>query len=230
MPLFHVIIPAAGNGSRMGEATPKQYLQLHQQALIQYVVDVFSQSTHIASTHIVLSPEDTAWQAAKIQICHQTQVHYCGGTSRAESVLNGLEAIQSQVNNEDWILVHDAARPGLSQELLNHLIESLQDTEVGGLLALPLADTLKKADATSLVIETIPRDHLWQAQTPQMFRYATLKRALASFDGTPTDEAQAIERLGLQPVLVRGDLRNLKVTYPQDLVVLNALLGNEENL
>jgi 2-C-methyl-D-erythritol 4-phosphate cytidylyltransferase len=138
--------------------------------------------------------------------------------------LNGLEAIQDQVNSDDWILVHDAARPGLSNLLLNQLISTLENDTVGGLLAMPIADTLKRADVEQRVEETIPRNGLWQAQTPQMFRYSTLKKALTEFNGTPTDEAEAIEALGLKPQLVTGELRNLKVTYPQDLAVLSALL------
>jgi len=133
--------------------------------------------------------------------------------------------MQDSVVEHDWILVHDAARPGLTNRLLTQLMSSLKDDEVGGLLALPLADTLKMSDAESRVAKTIPRDQLWQAQTPQMFKYATLKRALESFNGSPTDEAEAIEALGLKPKLVTGELRNLKVTYPQDLAVLSALFN-----
>ncbi|MCF8187026.1 MAG: 2-C-methyl-D-erythritol 4-phosphate cytidylyltransferase, partial [Sulfuritalea sp.] len=141
------------------------------------------------------------------------------------TVLNGLHAIEAQVEAEDWILVHDAARPGLSNLLLNQLLSALENDAVGGLLALPLADTLKRADAEERVAATLPRTDLWQAQTPQMFRYATLKKALTTFNGSATDEAEAIEALGLKPKLVTGELRNLKVTYPQDLAVLSALLN-----
>lgn len=209
----------------MGAETPKQYLMLREQPLIQHVVNVFESAASIQSVHVILSPDDTQWQTANILLGSKTQVHRCGGASRAESVLNGLNAIQNQVAEEDWVLVHDAARPGLTVALLNHLVTTLQNDSVGGLLALPLADTLKKADQDQRVAATIPREQLWQAQTPQMFRYATLKQALSTVDGTPTDEAQAIENVGLQPKLVQGDLRNLKVTYPQDLLVLNALLA-----
>ncbi len=153
------------------------------------------------------------------------QVHYCGGQTRAETVLNGLNALKNTVDASDWVLVHDAARPGLTNRLLNQLISTLEQDDVGGLLALPLADTLKKADSESRVASTISREQLWQAQTPQMFKYANLKHALESFNGHPTDEAEAIEALGLKPKLVTGELRNLKVTYPQDLAVLTALFN-----
>lgn len=222
---FHVIIPAAGVGARMGADAPKQYLSLHGKTLIQHVIKVFDQAIKINSIHVILSQEDAHWRTAYLSASSKMQVHYCGGDSRATTVLNGLNAIEHQVADDDWILVHDAARPGLSNRLLNQLISTLENDAVGGLLAIPLADTLKRADAAQRVSATIPRNDLWQAQTPQMFRYGTLKQALTTFSGTPTDEAEAIEALGLAPKLVTGELQNLKVTYPQDLAVLSALLN-----
>jgi 2-C-methyl-D-erythritol 4-phosphate cytidylyltransferase len=222
---FHVIIPAAGSGTRMGVSAPKQYLTLDGQALIEHVIRVFDQSPQIQSIHVILSEQDTHWRNAYLNASEKAKVHYCGGEARADTVLNGLNAMQDSVAEDDWILVHDAARPGLTNGLLTQFMSSLEDDEVGGLLALPLADTLKMSDAESRVAKTIPRDQLWQAQTPQMFKYATLKRALESFNGSPTDEAEAIEALGLKPKLITGELRNLKVTYPQDLVVLSALFN-----
>lgn len=225
MTRFHVIIPAAGSGSRMAAESPKQYLHLHGQPLIQHVIKVFEQSVRISSINIVLSQQDTYWQSASLSLNGKTKVHYCGGDTRSATVLNGLAAIADNVDVNDWVLVHDAARPGLSDALLNRLLSSLENDAVGGLLAMPLADTLKRADSNQAVAATVPRNNLWQAQTPQMFRYATLKKALTEFQGAPTDEAEAIEALGLKPKLVPGDLRNLKVTYPQDLKVLAALLA-----
>lgn len=207
----------------MGAEIPKQYLMLNGKSLIQHVIDTFEQSALIDSVHVLLSPDDDVWATSGITLRSKTHVHTCGGATRAETVLNGLNTLQS-AEDTDWVLVHDAARPGLNQRMLSLLIEQLRDDEVGGLLALPLADTLKLADATQHAQKTIPREQLWQAQTPQMFKLATLKEALASFHGVPTDEAQAIESIGLQPKLVRGALRNLKVTYPEDLTVLNALM------
>ena len=224
MPHFHVIIPAAGNGSRMAVDKPKQYLKLHGKTLIEHVIRVFNQSAKVSKIHIVINPQDTYWQSEYLSLSTKLQVHACGADTRAGTVLEGLKAIQDQVEADDWILVHDAARPGLSGRLLDELLNTLENDAIGGLLALPLADTLKRADDEQRVSATVPRNNLWQAQTPQMFRYATLKKALAEFKGTPTDEAEAIEALGLKPKLVTGELRNLKVTYPQDLVVLTALL------
>jgi 2-C-methyl-D-erythritol 4-phosphate cytidylyltransferase len=226
MPRFHVIIPAAGSGSRMGADAPKQYLRLNGKSLIQHVIKVFDQATKINSIHIVLSEGDTHWRSTYLNLSGKAQVHHCGGETRAMSVLNGLHAIASQVDEDDWILVHDAARPGLSNVLLSQLINSLENDAVGGLLALPLADTLKRADSEQCITATMPRTDLWQAQTPQMFRYGTLKTALTDFKGAATDEAEAIEAMGLKPKLVNGELRNLKVTYPQDLAVLSALLNS----
>lgn len=226
---FHVIIPAAGTGSRMESAFPKQYLQLHGKALIQHVVELFAANDRIASIHVILSPQDSYWENLTIPDTSKLKIHHCGGNTRADTVLNGLKNIQQQVAQEDWVLVHDAARPGLSTALLDYLLDTLEDDAVGGLLAVPLADTLKRADDASCVAATIPRTALWQAQTPQMFRYAVLKNALESFAGSPTDEAEAIEALGLKPRLVPGELRNLKVTYAQDLAVLAALLPNSHN-
>ena len=210
----------------MGAEAPKQYLRLNGKSLIQHVIKVFDQATKINSIHIVLSEGDTHWRSTYLNLSSKAQVHHCGGETRAMSVLNGLHAIASQADEDDWILVHDAARPGLSNVLLSQLINSLENDAVGGLLALPLADTLKRADSEQYVAATMPRTDLWQAQTPQMFRYGTLKTALTDFKGAATDEAEAIEAMGLKPKLVNGELRNLKVTYPQDLAVLSALLNS----
>ena len=225
MAFFHVIIPAAGSGSRMGAEAPKQYLSLNGKPLIQHVLKMFEQATKIHTVHVILDAKDTHWRNSNIKISAKTQVHYCGGDTRAATVLNGLNAIRAKVKDDDWVLVHDAARPGLTNRLLNELIKCLENDPVGGLLAIPLADTLKKSDSNNRVQATVPRKQLWQAQTPQMFRYATLKNALESFKGAPTDEAEAVEALGLNPQLVMGELRNLKITYPQDLAALAALLN-----
>lgn len=227
MARFHVIIPAAGNGSRMAADAPKQYLNLQGKPLIQHVIEVFEAASQISSIHIILSADDQHWSGIKLNANSKCQVYYCGGDTRAVTVLNGLLAITQQVSEDDWILVHDAARPGLTNQLLSHLLTTLENDAVGGLLALPLADTLKRADAQQRVSATVPRADLWQAQTPQMFRYAMLKEALSKFNGSPTDEAEAIEALGFKPKLVVGKLRNLKVTYVQDLAVVSALMQLE---
>ncbi|MFM9835684.1 MAG: 2-C-methyl-D-erythritol 4-phosphate cytidylyltransferase [Methylophilaceae bacterium] len=226
MQKFHVIIPAAGVGNRMANVLPKQYLQLDGKPMISHVIQVFFNNPRIVSIHLALSPLDDFWRTLTLNPESKLHLHYTGGESRSDTVLNTLQAVD--VEDQDWILVHDAARPGLSATLLEHLLDSLENDEVGGLLAMPVADTLKKSDEKNRVETTVSRQSLWQAQTPQMFRYATLKKALSEFDGSATDEAEAIEALGLLPKLVQGELSNLKVTYPQDLAVLEALF--EKNI
>ncbi len=223
MTLFHVIIPAAGIGTRMENVLPKQYLPLSGKPIISHIIQTFFNNPRIASIHLALSPEDTFWRSLTLTPGSRLHIHYTGGDSRAETVLNTLNAIH--VDSDDWILVHDAARPGLRTDTLNRLLDTLATDDVGGLLALPVADTIKKSNEINQVEKTVSRQNLWQAQTPQMFRYDILKRALAEFNGIPTDEAETIEALGLSPKLVHGDLMNLKVTYPEDLTMLEMLFG-----
>lgn len=224
MTAFHVIIPAAGSGSRMAADLPKQYLPMLGATLIEATLKTFRASQRLASINVVLSAQDTYWDAHCASSNKHVRVLRCGGETRAATVLNGLELLADEIDECDWVLVHDAARPGLTIQLLDRLLDALQEDEVGGLLAIPLADTLKRANDVQRVARTEPRDHLWQAQTPQMFRYGLLKKALIHSGGVPTDEAQAVEGLGLQPKLVVGELRNLKITYPQDLAIAEAIL------
>lgn len=227
MPKFHVIIPAAGSGSRMGSQIPKQYLLLGGRPILQTTLAVFVNCPRINSLTLVISPEDQLWDGANIPLAAKVKLVRQGGATRAATVLNGLHALQEQAQPDDWVLVHDAARPGLSAAMLIQLLDTLQDDPIGGLLAVPLADTLKRADHEQRVASTEPRDGLWLAQTPQMFRYDLLKRALLACGDKPTDEAQAVEALGFKPKLVAGELRNLKITYPQDLVLAEAILKAE---
>lgn len=211
----YVLIPAAGSGSRMGSELPKQYLPLHGKPLIHHTLSVFDAHPAIDHIFVVLSPEDSGWTPCGSK---KITVLRCGGATRAATVLNGLNAMGAVAGAEDWVLVHDAARPCLSHALLDRLLAELRHDPVGGLLAVPVADTLKRADAHGRVARTEPREGLWRAQTPQMFRHALLREALLAI-GTdaPTDEAQAVEFLGHAPKLVPGDGENLKVTYPEDL-------------
>ncbi len=227
MARFHIIIPAAGAGNRMATAIPKQYLSLCGKPIISHSIQTFFRSQRIASINLALSPEDNFWRSLTLDANSCLNLHYTGGESRAQTVLNTLDAMRPHVNDNDWILVHDAARPGLTLALLNQLLDALEEDTVGGLLALPIADTLKQSNEDSRVQNTIPREGLWQAQTPQMFRYALLVDALKRFDGIPTDEAQAVEALGLQPKLVVGSLLNMKVTYPQDMALMELLMQKE---
>jgi 2-C-methyl-D-erythritol 4-phosphate cytidylyltransferase len=226
---YFALVPAAGSGSRLGSSTPKQYLPLAGRPLLQHTLMRLAGHGRIEHVFVVLSPSDAnfrtaAWEALDGRV----QPLYCGGETRAASVYNGLIAARDAIRDQDWVLVHDAARPCLSAEALDRLIREVGDDEAGGLLAVPVADTLKRADGDTRVIATERREALWQAQTPQMFRYGFLVEALRrSGPASVTDEAGAIENLGLKPKLVMGEARNLKVTYPQDLELATLILERE---
>lgn len=227
---FFVVIPAAGTGSRFGAGVPKQYLPLNGDALIRHTLSAVLSDLRITRVMVVLSPDDALWDDRFLPATLPGRIAVVrrGGQTRAESVLNGINALKEtvQVNSDDWVLVHDAARPCLSGALLTTLINRLQDDPVGGLLAIPVADTLKRADNTDRVVATVDRRQLWQAQTPQMFRLGLLHAALTSGDRSGvTDDASAIEMLGHRPSLVPGSLCNLKVTYPEDLALAETILA-----
>lgn len=213
----YAIVPAAGSGSRFGAETPKQYLPLLGRPLIWHTLAVLCSHPGIDRVWVVISPDDLYWQSQDwLDLGPKLEVVACGGSSRAESVSNGLAAAATAIASEDWVLVHDAARPCLSHIMLDRLLADLADDPVGGLLAVPVADTLKRADGEQRVAETLSREGLWQAQTPQMFRYGLLQAALAACLAV-TDEAGAMEAAGHQPRLVKSEATNLKVTYPADL-------------
>jgi len=226
---FYALIPAAGSGSRMGGAIEKQYLDLNSLPMIAHAMMVLAREPRIARIFVVLSPTDKRWNNYAWQGWEERiEVLRCGGATRAETVLNGLDAISRVCAADDWVLVHDAARPCLPDEMLAKLLDEAAADPVGGLLAVPVADTLKRAAAEpasgTRAEATVPRAGLWQAPTPQMFRHGTLVQALRAVGSDMTDEASAIEQLGLQPRLVESDSRNLKVTYPQDLELAGLIL------
>ena len=222
-PYFFALIPAAGIGERSGAAVPKQYLPLAGRAMLRHVLDTFAASPIITHTFVVVSVDDgyIDQAAAGVPCCSILRE---GGATRCESVLKGLIAMREQVRDQDWILVHDAARPGLGIGMIGKLVAGLCDDAVGGLLALPIVDTLKRAGDNSRVQDTVSRTALWAAQTPQMFRYGLLRRALEQAPETTTDEAGAIEALGLEPKLIEGSARNFKVTMPQDFALAELYL------
>lgn len=223
---YFALIPAAGSGSRMGAELPKQYLELAGAPMLQHAIKALCAHPMIEQVFVVLAADDRYFASydwtpfdAKLRRLN------CGGVTRAESVLNGLRAIGALSQAADWVLVHDAARPCLTQAHIDTLIVALAEDDVGGLLAVPVADTLKRADTAARVLATEARDNLWQAQTPQMFRHGLLLRALEALGAdTPTDEARAVEHLGLKPKLVACDALNLKVTYAQDLKLAELIL------
>ena len=228
---FVALIPAAGSGSRIGEAAPKQYLSLAGKPMIYHAMNAFHLTPRITRICVVLAPEDDHWDRYDwSRFNDKLMILRCGGATRAESVTNGLQSLRAsrEIQDQDWILVHDAARPGLSIALVERLLDQLVEDDVGGLLATPLADTLKRANRDHRVACTESREALWQAQTPQMFRAGMLLKALQTAPVGITDDASAIEAMGYSPKLVMGNAYNFKVTYPQDMA-LAALVLQEEN-
>ena len=235
-----MLIPAGGTGSRFGSAVPKQFLALQGRLVLEWSLAPFLAEPAIAHVWVALSgqvPEDAEHMLARLRRRHPGRLHCldCAGATRAATVANALELIAEHDEQHDpWVLVHDAARPGLGRAALARLLAALQHEAVGALLALPLADTLKQSgtrpDGVAVVAATVPRGGLWQAQTPQAFRLALLRRALQAAGAGVTDEASAVEALGLLPALVEGDPQNLKLTRPGDALLLDALLAaREEN-
>jgi len=220
------IVPAAGQGSRFAAGVPKQYTALLGRPIVSWSLASLLADPDLSGVMVALSPGDARWSS--VPEARDPRVRTCqGGERREHSVANALEALADTAADTDWVLVHDAARPCLRPDDLQALGAALRDDAVGGLLAVPVSDTLKRADTTGRVAVTVPRESLWRALTPQMFRYGLLRRALALCveRGRPvTDEASAIECLGLQPKLVRGHADNIKVTNPEDAALAAAIL------
>ena len=226
MSKFYALIPAAGSGSRVRAAVPKQYLRIGGRPLLYFALRPLVQHSDIEQVFVVLAQGDTHYrQHDWSDFGSKVEPLYCGGDTRAASVFNGLLAARDLINGSDWVLVHDAARPCLTAEALGRLLTEAGSDDTGGLLAVPVSDTLKRANRDLKVAGTEPREHLWLAQTPQMFRYGLLIEALRKADPeTATDEARAIEGLGLKPRLVMGETCNLKVTFPEDLEMAERIL------
>lgn len=224
------LIPAAGLGRRLAAADgPKQYLVLGARTLLEHAIDALLADRRIVQVFVVVAPDDARWRSLAVDGA-RVEFLPIGGATRAESVRNGLEAIAARVHDDDRVLVHDAARPCLGAAELAALIDAVGDDADGGLLAVPLADTLKRA-ADGRVDATLDRSTLWCAQTPQLFRAASLRAALAAgpLDGI-TDEASAMERAGHAPRLVEGATSNLKVTRAEDVVLAEAILAAQHRL
>lgn len=216
------LVPCAGVGLRAGAGGPKQYAPLAGRPVVAHTLAALAAVPRLAGTLVVLSPDDAQFEAAVPD--WQGWLARCGGATRAESVANGLPVLRELgARDDDWVLVHDAARCLLRPEWVDRLIDACLADPVGGLLALPLADTLK-AEEAGRVADTVPRAGKWAAQTPQMFRIGLLARALAEAGDQVTDESSAVEALGLAPRLVAGDLENLKVTWPADFALAARLL------
>jgi 2-C-methyl-D-erythritol 4-phosphate cytidylyltransferase len=217
---FHAVLPCAGTGSRAGTGGPKQYEPLAGRPLVLHTLDALAQVDRLVSVLVVIAPGDDRMPPGSAY-----SVVARGGATRAETVANGLDELHRRgAADSDWVLVHDAARCLVTPALVERLIDACAGDEVGGLLAQPLADTLK-SEAGGRVAATLPRQHKWLAQTPQMFRLGLLRRALAQAGPSVTDEASAIEALGLHPRLVPGSAQNFKVTWPEDFALAQAVLA-----
>ena len=224
-PRCFALLPCAGSGSRAGTALPKQYQVVAGQPMVRHTLAAFAAVPRIASVLVVVAPGDATLQPEGASV----SIAACGGATRAGSVFNGLKALREQgATAQDWVLVHDAARCLVTPALIDALIDACLPDAVGGLLALPLPDTLKQATAGGRAAATIDREGKWLAQTPQMFRIGLLQQALAAHAATGfagiTDEASAIEAAGHAPLLVRGSAQNVKVTWPEDFALAEAVL------
>jgi 2-C-methyl-D-erythritol 4-phosphate cytidylyltransferase len=235
----HALLPTAGTGSRLGGDLPKQFQEIAGRPMLAYAIEAFMHSSLIESIWIGVSPGFIENPMLKSLAKGNKPIHFLptGGPTRQETVRNTLaELLKSGISPDDWILVHDAARPGITPELIEKLISSVQNSEDGGLLAIRLADTLKQANLDLAVAgniprieKTIPREHLWQAQTPQMFGLKKLHSALENairLEADVTDEASAMELAGAKPLLIEGATRNFKVTHPADWDLMQLLLNS----
>ncbi len=226
---LYALVPCAGTGERAGQTLPKQYARIAGRSLVAHTLAALAQVPRLQATLVVLAPGDTWFssQAGAID-ADRVWVAPCGGATRAASVAGGLAELQRRgAHDDDWVLVHDAARCLLRPAWVDRLIDACGGDAVGGLLALPLGDTLKQAES-GRVRRTLARADKWLAQTPQMFRLGLLQRALAQAGSEVTDEASAVEALGHAPRLVPGELENFKITWPQDLALAGRLLRTRE--
>jgi len=222
---FHALIVAAGTGSRFASEIPKQYALLEGKPVLQHAIDRLAAGLPLDGIAVALAPDDR-WFDRAIGTQQGVTPLRCGGATRAETVRNALGAIGAE--SDDWIVVHDAARPCIDGASLARLQRELAGDDVGGLLAVAVVSALKRADDSGRVTSTQPREHLWQAQTPQMFRCGVLRKALAhSGAELAVDCAQAVEALGLRPRLIAGSANNLKISYPEDLILAAAILAAE---
>lgn len=223
---YWLVMPAAGVGQRFGDATPKQYAPLAGRTVLEWALAPFLADRRCAGIVLALAAGDAHWPRLAARLPAVDTVS--GGAQRAESVLNGLRGLQGRADPSDWVLVHDAVRPCLAAADLDRLIEELGGHPVGGLLAVPLADTLKRSGRDRVIERTEEREGLWRAHTPQMFRLGPLRAALERALGagrSPTDEAQALEWTGAHARLVAGSPSNVKITTPEDLALAAAVLA-----
>ncbi len=226
MPKIFALVLAAGQGTRIGDAVPKQYIAVAGKPMMFHSIETLASVPRLERVVVVLAPMDRHWGSYDWSaLPEKVEAAFCGGARRAESVSNALVHLESRIAKDDWVLVHDAARPCIQKELVEQFLDEIGDDAVGGLLAIPLGDTLKSADENLRVAATIPRQALWRAQTPQMFRHELLRRGLEKKPAS-TDESEAVESLGYYaPRLVQGEDTNIKVTFAEDLQIAEMILA-----
>jgi len=226
-----VIVPAAGVGKRMGASIPKQYLELRGRPVIDHTLERVLLHPSVDGVYVALAEDDTCWEGT--EFCdHPDLVRVAGGNERCFSVLNALQALGQRAQPHDWVLVHDAARPCLRRADVDHLIGMLDTHPAGGLLGVPVRDTMKRTSDTDEITATVERNNLWHAFTPQMFRFDRLLTALKqAIDAgrLVTDEASAIEWSGDRPLMVEGHPDNIKITRPEDLALAEFFLSQQES-
>ena len=221
-PIYRVVMPAAGAGRRMAADTAKQYLPLAGKTVIEHALDAILACTRIHSIVVAVADDDDNWSSIAARYPQERLETVSGGEERCHSVLNALEYLTRSGRDDDWVLVHDAARPCVRTADIDRLIDALSKDATGGLLGVPVADTMKQVDTDACVEHTVPREGLWHALTPQMFRLGPLKGALQqalSADRLVTDEAAAMELAGHRPRMVQGHRDNIKITLPADLAL-----------
>lgn len=232
-PRYFLVLPAAGSGQRMQSALPKQYHTINGISLLQLTLERVAANPLFTRVVLVLAADDPHWSEIEHRLSPLLKTRLLvvtGGAERFQSVANALSALTTDAAPDDWILVHDVVRPCLHASDIDKLVKTLSSEAAGGLLAVPVRDTLKEASKDLQVVRTLDRNMLWLAVTPQMFRYSVLTQALAFAVGNGlhiTDEAAAVEALGLSVTLVPGRADNIKVTYPEDLQLVAALLRAE---
>ena len=227
---FWAVVPAAGVGKRMNADRPKQYLELAGKTVIEHTLLRLLSAEVFTAVAVAISEEDPYWPDLDVSV-HKKIITAAGGKERADSVLSALKAIRTVASDDDWVLVHDAARPCITTIDIHHLIDSLKTDEIGGILALSSYDTLKSVQGDNIIVGTLDRSHIWRALTPQMFRYGLLKNALEVAEGNTaiTDEASALELQGMQPKIVEGRPDNIKITRPEDLALAQFYMEHQND-
>ena len=227
---FWAVVPAAGVGKRMNADRPKQYLELAGKTVIEHTLLRLLSAEVFTAVAVAISEEDPYWPDLDVS-AHKKIITAAGGKERADSVLSALKAIRTVASDDDWVLVHDAARPCITTIDIHHLIDSLKTDEIGGILALSSHDTFKSVQGDNIIVGTLDRSHIWRALTPQMFRYGLLKNALEAAEGNAaiTDEASALELQGMQPKIVEGRPDNIKITRPEDLALAQFYMEHQND-